>query len=160
MPAGQASRVSWTVQGNAQLPGTVRICNLLRSEQTLGSFPAHLTKREQVFEQLWFALNVYKGLGKSTHGVLKKYWVALGKPTVTNFGNPPFQGPKHQQKPRKAIPQVGEDSQNGHLPPGWQSYMSPQGRRYYVNTYTNGKCNVTTSTAISKCILVLSSLKT
>ncbi|XP_044309757.1 growth arrest-specific protein 7 isoform X3 [Varanus komodoensis] len=42
-----------------------------------------------------------------------------------------------EQKPRKAIPQVGEDSQNGHLPPGWQSYMSPQGRRYYVNTYTN-----------------------
>jgi len=28
---------------------------------------------------------------------------------------------------------------NGHLPPGWQSYMSPQGRRYYVNTFTNGK---------------------
>ncbi|XP_039183884.1 growth arrest-specific protein 7 isoform X2 [Crotalus tigris] len=41
------------------------------------------------------------------------------------------------EKPRKAIPQVGEDSQNGHLPPGWQSYMSPQGRRYYVNTFTN-----------------------
>lgn len=43
------------------------------------------------------------------------------------------------QKPRKIVPQVGEDSQNGHLPPGWQSYMSPQGRRYYVNTFTNGK---------------------
>uniref|UniRef100_A0A8C6YJ23 Growth arrest specific 7 n=1 Tax=Naja naja TaxID=35670 RepID=A0A8C6YJ23_NAJNA len=41
------------------------------------------------------------------------------------------------EKPRKVIPQVGEDSQNGHLPPGWQSYMSPQGRRYYVNTFTN-----------------------
>uniref|UniRef100_A0A670Y815 Growth arrest specific 7 n=1 Tax=Pseudonaja textilis TaxID=8673 RepID=A0A670Y815_PSETE len=43
------------------------------------------------------------------------------------------------EKPRKVIAQVGEDSQNGHLPPGWQSYMSPQGRRYYVNTFTNGK---------------------
>ncbi|NWT45558.1 GAS7 protein, partial [Chroicocephalus maculipennis] len=41
------------------------------------------------------------------------------------------------QKPRKATPQTGEDSLNGHLPPGWQSYMSPQGRRYYVNTFTN-----------------------
>lgn len=44
-----------------------------------------------------------------------------------------------QQKPRKATPQPGEDTLNGHLPPGWQSYMSPQGRRYYVNTFTNGK---------------------
>lgn len=42
-----------------------------------------------------------------------------------------------QQKPRKATPQPGEDTLNGHLPPGWQSYMSPQGRRYYVNTFTN-----------------------
>ncbi|NXE83891.1 GAS7 protein, partial [Cochlearius cochlearius] len=41
------------------------------------------------------------------------------------------------QKPRKAAPQTGEDVVNGHLPPGWQSYMSPQGRRYYVNTFTN-----------------------
>ncbi|NWU36493.1 GAS7 protein, partial [Hylia prasina] len=41
------------------------------------------------------------------------------------------------QKPRKATPQPGEDTLNGHLPPGWQSYMSPQGRRYYVNTFTN-----------------------
>ncbi|XP_063208194.1 growth arrest-specific protein 7 isoform X2 [Chroicocephalus ridibundus] len=41
------------------------------------------------------------------------------------------------EKPRKATPQTGEDSLNGHLPPGWQSYMSPQGRRYYVNTFTN-----------------------
>ncbi|NWI32220.1 GAS7 protein, partial [Sula dactylatra] len=41
------------------------------------------------------------------------------------------------QKPRKATPQTGEDTLNGHLPPGWQSYMSPQGRRYYVNTFTN-----------------------
>uniref|UniRef100_A0A8C6YGP9 Growth arrest specific 7 n=1 Tax=Naja naja TaxID=35670 RepID=A0A8C6YGP9_NAJNA len=46
------------------------------------------------------------------------------------------------EKPRKVIPQVGEDSQNGHLPPGWQSYMSPQGRRYYVNTFTNGKLHL------------------
>lgn len=43
----------------------------------------------------------------------------------------------HQQKPRKATPQTGEDTLNSHLPPGWQSYMSPQGRRYYVNTFTN-----------------------
>ncbi|NXQ79054.1 GAS7 protein, partial [Nyctibius grandis] len=41
------------------------------------------------------------------------------------------------QKPRKATPQTGEDTLNGHLPPGWHSYMSPQGRRYYVNTFTN-----------------------
>ncbi|KAK1187833.1 GAS7 protein, partial [Pygoscelis papua] len=41
------------------------------------------------------------------------------------------------QKPRKATPQTGEDTLNSHLPPGWQSYMSPQGRRYYVNTFTN-----------------------
>ncbi|KFV84789.1 Growth arrest-specific protein 7, partial [Struthio camelus australis] len=41
------------------------------------------------------------------------------------------------QKPRKATPQPGEDALNCHLPPGWQSYMSPQGRRYYVNTFTN-----------------------
>ncbi|EOB05033.1 Growth arrest-specific protein 7, partial [Anas platyrhynchos] len=41
------------------------------------------------------------------------------------------------QKPRKATTQPGEDTLNGHLPPGWQSYMSPQGRRYYVNTFTN-----------------------
>ncbi|NXN18901.1 GAS7 protein, partial [Indicator maculatus] len=41
------------------------------------------------------------------------------------------------QKPRKATPQTGEDTLNGHLPPGWQSYVSPQGRRYYVNTFTN-----------------------
>ncbi|KAF4804956.1 hypothetical protein TURU_003124 [Turdus rufiventris] len=43
----------------------------------------------------------------------------------------------YEQKPRKATPQPGEDTLNGHLPPGWQSYMSPQGRRYYVNTFTN-----------------------
>ncbi|KFR04919.1 Growth arrest-specific protein 7, partial [Nipponia nippon] len=41
------------------------------------------------------------------------------------------------QKPRKSTAQTGEDALNGHLPPGWQSYMSPQGRRYYVNTFTN-----------------------
>ncbi|NXL89125.1 GAS7 protein, partial [Alectura lathami] len=41
------------------------------------------------------------------------------------------------QKPRKASPQPGEDTLNSHLPPGWQSYMSPQGRRYYVNTFTH-----------------------
>uniref|UniRef100_A0A8D0GIB9 Growth arrest specific 7 n=1 Tax=Sphenodon punctatus TaxID=8508 RepID=A0A8D0GIB9_SPHPU len=34
---------------------------------------------------------------------------------------------------------LAEDFLNGPLPPGWQSYMSPQGRKYYVNAYTNGK---------------------
>ncbi|XP_065272156.1 growth arrest-specific protein 7 isoform X1 [Emys orbicularis] len=42
-----------------------------------------------------------------------------------------------EQKPRKVTPQPGEDSLNCPLPPGWQSYMSPQGHRYYVNTFTN-----------------------
>uniref|UniRef100_A0A8D0GIZ7 Growth arrest specific 7 n=1 Tax=Sphenodon punctatus TaxID=8508 RepID=A0A8D0GIZ7_SPHPU len=32
---------------------------------------------------------------------------------------------------------LAEDFLNGPLPPGWQSYMSPQGRKYYVNAYTN-----------------------
>ncbi|XP_053903765.1 growth arrest-specific protein 7 isoform X2 [Malaclemys terrapin pileata] len=41
------------------------------------------------------------------------------------------------EKPRKVTPQPGEDSLNCPLPPGWQSYMSPQGHRYYVNTFTN-----------------------
>nr|XP_006123007.2 growth arrest-specific protein 7 isoform X2 [Pelodiscus sinensis] len=40
-------------------------------------------------------------------------------------------------KPRKVTPQTGEDSLTCPLPPGWQSYMSPQGHRYYVNTFTN-----------------------
>ncbi|XP_037770196.1 growth arrest-specific protein 7 isoform X3 [Chelonia mydas] len=42
-----------------------------------------------------------------------------------------------EQKPRKVTPQPGEDSLNCPLPPGWQSYMSPQGHRYYVNAFTN-----------------------
>ncbi|KAM7145539.1 growth arrest-specific protein 7 isoform 4-T4 [Macrochelys suwanniensis] len=41
------------------------------------------------------------------------------------------------QKPRKVTPQPGEDSLTCPLPPGWQSYMSPQGHRYYVNAFTN-----------------------
>uniref|UniRef100_A0A8C3SUK6 Growth arrest specific 7 n=1 Tax=Chelydra serpentina TaxID=8475 RepID=A0A8C3SUK6_CHESE len=40
-------------------------------------------------------------------------------------------------KPRKVTPQPGEDSLTCPLPPGWQSYMSPQGHRYYVNAFTN-----------------------
>lgn len=36
-------------------------------------------------------------------------------------------------------PPPGEESQSVVLPPGWQSYLSPQGRRYYVNTTTNGE---------------------
>uniref|UniRef100_A0A8C8SQY8 Growth arrest specific 7 n=1 Tax=Pelusios castaneus TaxID=367368 RepID=A0A8C8SQY8_9SAUR len=43
------------------------------------------------------------------------------------------------QKPRKVPPHSGEDSLTCPLPPGWQSYTSPQGHRYYVNTFTNGK---------------------
>ncbi|KAM7145536.1 growth arrest-specific protein 7 isoform 1-T1 [Macrochelys suwanniensis] len=42
-----------------------------------------------------------------------------------------------EQKPRKVTPQPGEDSLTCPLPPGWQSYMSPQGHRYYVNAFTN-----------------------
>ncbi|ERE69454.1 growth arrest-specific protein 7 [Cricetulus griseus] len=34
-------------------------------------------------------------------------------------------------------PPPGEESQTVILPPGWHSYLSPQGRRYYVNTTTN-----------------------
>ncbi|XP_073462887.1 growth arrest-specific protein 7 isoform X2 [Aquarana catesbeiana] len=45
--------------------------------------------------------------------------------------------PRSQQKPGKMNPQKIEDSSQVPLPPGWQCYMSPQGRRYYVNTVTN-----------------------
>uniref|UniRef100_A0A8C3V6K9 Growth arrest specific 7 n=1 Tax=Catharus ustulatus TaxID=91951 RepID=A0A8C3V6K9_CATUS len=55
------------------------------------------------------------------------------------------------EKPRKATPQPGEDTLNGHLPPGWQSYMSPQGRRYYVNTFTNGKWGWLASKCFTTC---------
>ncbi|XP_040186812.1 growth arrest-specific protein 7 isoform X2 [Rana temporaria] len=41
------------------------------------------------------------------------------------------------EKPGKMNPQKIEDSSPVPLPPGWQCYMSPQGRRYYVNTVTN-----------------------
>uniref|UniRef100_A0A8C8SYP3 Growth arrest specific 7 n=1 Tax=Pelusios castaneus TaxID=367368 RepID=A0A8C8SYP3_9SAUR len=41
------------------------------------------------------------------------------------------------EKPRKVPPHSGEDSLTCPLPPGWQSYTSPQGHRYYVNTFTN-----------------------
>uniref|UniRef100_A0A8C8ZW48 Growth arrest-specific protein 7 n=1 Tax=Prolemur simus TaxID=1328070 RepID=A0A8C8ZW48_PROSS len=40
-------------------------------------------------------------------------------------------------KPGMVPPPPGEESQTVVLPPGWQSYLSPQGRRYYVNTTTN-----------------------
>ena len=43
------------------------------------------------------------------------------------------------QKPGMVPPPPGEESQTVVLPPGWQSYLSPQGRRYYVNTATNGE---------------------
>ena len=43
------------------------------------------------------------------------------------------------QKPGMVPPPPGEESQTVILPPGWQSYLSPQGRRYYVNTATNGE---------------------
>uniref|UniRef100_A0A2K5HF19 Growth arrest-specific protein 7 n=1 Tax=Colobus angolensis palliatus TaxID=336983 RepID=A0A2K5HF19_COLAP len=42
-----------------------------------------------------------------------------------------------RQKPGMVPPPPGEESQTVILPPGWQSYLSPQGRRYYVNTTTN-----------------------
>ncbi|XP_072501190.1 growth arrest-specific protein 7 isoform X3 [Notamacropus eugenii] len=41
------------------------------------------------------------------------------------------------EKPGMVPPQPTEESQTSLLPPGWQSYLSPQGRRYYVNTTTN-----------------------
>ncbi|XP_004709241.2 growth arrest-specific protein 7 [Echinops telfairi] len=42
------------------------------------------------------------------------------------------------EKPGMVPPPPGEERQIAVLPPGWQSYLSPQGRRYYVNTTTNG----------------------
>ncbi|XP_020821556.1 growth arrest-specific protein 7 isoform X1 [Phascolarctos cinereus] len=41
------------------------------------------------------------------------------------------------EKPGMVPPQPAEENQTSLLPPGWQSYLSPQGRRYYVNTTTN-----------------------
>lgn len=41
------------------------------------------------------------------------------------------------EKPGMVNSQRVEDSTHGPLPQGWQSYMSHQGRRYYVNTLTN-----------------------
>ncbi|KAM9296339.1 growth arrest-specific protein 7 [Gastrophryne carolinensis] len=41
------------------------------------------------------------------------------------------------EKPGMMNPQRIEDSTQATLPQGWQCYMSPQGRRYYVNTATN-----------------------
>ncbi|XP_075034102.1 growth arrest-specific protein 7 isoform X2 [Mixophyes fleayi] len=41
------------------------------------------------------------------------------------------------EKPGMMNPQRIEDSTQVPLPQGWQCYMSPQGRRYYVNTITN-----------------------
>uniref|UniRef100_A0A4X2KRX2 Growth arrest specific 7 n=1 Tax=Vombatus ursinus TaxID=29139 RepID=A0A4X2KRX2_VOMUR len=41
------------------------------------------------------------------------------------------------EKPGMVPPQPAEENQTSFLPPGWQSYLSPQGRRYYVNTTTN-----------------------
>uniref|UniRef100_A0A4W3GTZ7 Growth arrest-specific 7a n=1 Tax=Callorhinchus milii TaxID=7868 RepID=A0A4W3GTZ7_CALMI len=41
------------------------------------------------------------------------------------------------EKPGSISPQTIEEMANIPLPQGWQCYMSPQGRKYYVNTYTN-----------------------
>uniref|UniRef100_A0A4W3GVP9 Growth arrest-specific 7a n=1 Tax=Callorhinchus milii TaxID=7868 RepID=A0A4W3GVP9_CALMI len=41
------------------------------------------------------------------------------------------------RKPGSISPQTIEEMANIPLPQGWQCYMSPQGRKYYVNTYTN-----------------------
>lgn len=54
-------------------------------------------------------------------------------PDVCDLSFPP------PQKPGMVPPPPGEESQSVVLPPGWQSYLSPQGRRYYVNTTTNGE---------------------
>uniref|UniRef100_A0A674JHK6 Growth arrest specific 7 n=1 Tax=Terrapene triunguis TaxID=2587831 RepID=A0A674JHK6_9SAUR len=58
------------------------------------------------------------------------------------------------RKPRKVTPQPGEDSLNCPLPPGWQSYMSPQGHRYYVNTFTNGKPHSSSRTNFTHLLLI------
>ncbi|XP_067914060.1 growth arrest-specific protein 7 isoform X2 [Heterodontus francisci] len=41
------------------------------------------------------------------------------------------------EKPASVGPQTIEEMAHAPLPQGWQCYMSPQGRKYYVNTYTN-----------------------
>ncbi|EPY86762.1 hypothetical protein CB1_000300030 [Camelus ferus] len=50
---------------------------------------------------------------------------------------PPKMSSSPMMKPGMVPPPPGEESQTFVLPPGWQSYLSPQGRRYYVNTATN-----------------------
>ncbi|XP_029456124.1 growth arrest-specific protein 7 isoform X2 [Rhinatrema bivittatum] len=44
---------------------------------------------------------------------------------------------EEQEKPGMLNTQRGEDSSGYPLPSGWQCYVSPQGRKYYVNTLTN-----------------------
>ncbi|XP_051851504.1 growth arrest-specific protein 7 [Antechinus flavipes] len=41
------------------------------------------------------------------------------------------------EKPGMVPPQPVEENQISLLPSGWESYLSPQGHRYYVNTVTN-----------------------
>ncbi|GCC28038.1 growth arrest-specific protein 7 isoform X1 [Chiloscyllium punctatum] len=41
------------------------------------------------------------------------------------------------EKPTSVSPQTIEEMAYAPLPQGWQCYMSPQGRKYYVNAYTN-----------------------
>ncbi|OBS59321.1 hypothetical protein A6R68_09554, partial [Neotoma lepida] len=48
-----------------------------------------------------------------------------------------IEGDISDMKPGMVPPPPGEESQTVILPPGWHSYLSPQGRRYYVNTTTN-----------------------
>ncbi|RXM31510.1 Growth arrest-specific protein 7 [Acipenser ruthenus] len=43
---------------------------------------------------------------------------------------------QHCLKPVSVSPLPEDEPGNSPLPEGWQSYMSPQGRQYYVNTFT------------------------
>ncbi|XP_036382123.1 growth arrest-specific protein 7 isoform X3 [Megalops cyprinoides] len=43
----------------------------------------------------------------------------------------------HSMRQASSSPLPGDELGRNPLPPGWKSYMSPQGRRYYVNTANN-----------------------
>lgn len=46
------------------------------------------------------------------------------------------------QQRTASLSQLPVDDLRDPLPPHWRCYMSPQGRRYYVNTASNGKVTV------------------
>ncbi|XP_043570375.1 growth arrest-specific protein 7 isoform X2 [Chiloscyllium plagiosum] len=52
-------------------------------------------------------------------------------------GHPGFRILNDKKKPTSVSPQTIEEMAYAPLPQGWQCYMSPQGRKYYVNAYTN-----------------------